>query len=243
MVRFGKRQDNPCDAGVSGPLKNVRIPQTLPTVLWEGEMAAFAELPDTGKILWPVRDKALILTMYSAGLRISELASLKFNSLNGGTDSARITGKGGKDRFVFFSEEAKEAILEYLPQRAARIENKPKNIQNKTMDEGKKTVEMLFINKRGNPLSVPGIRWIIYQYGMISGLGKNIHPHSLRHSFATHMVNAGCDVRIVQEMLGHSSLSTTQRYTHVNIERLKKVYSNAHPHAKLNNKNQIGNRK
>jgi len=175
-------------------------------------------LPDTGKILWPVRDKALIMTMYSAGLRISELASLTLKVLSGNMDSARITGKGGKERVVFFSEEATETILEYLPHRAVRVKNN--------------SHDALFVSKTGKPLSVPGIRWIIYRYAHLSGLGKNIHPHSLRHSFATHMVNAGCDVRIVQEMLGHASLSTTQRYAHVNIEGLKKVYAKAHPHAK-----------
>ncbi|MDR0876712.1 MAG: tyrosine-type recombinase/integrase, partial [Treponema sp.] len=89
----------------------------------------------------------------------------------------------------------------------------------------------LFVNRNGGGISVPGVRWIITKYAERSGLGKNIHPHSLRHSFATHLVNSGCDVRVVQELLGHASLSTTQRYTHVDIERLKKVYNNAHPHA------------
>jgi site-specific recombinase XerD len=89
----------------------------------------------------------------------------------------------------------------------------------------------LFISRRGRPISIPGVRWILSRYAQRSGIGKNIHPHSLRHSFATHMVNSGCDVRVVQEMLGHSSLSTTQRYTHINIENLKRVYKKAHPHA------------
>jgi integrase/recombinase XerC len=93
----------------------------------------------------------------------------------------------------------------------------------------------LFVSRKGQPLSVPGVRWIISQYARVSALGKNIHPHSFRHSFATHLVNAGCDVRIVQEMLGHASLSTTQRYAHVNIERLKAVYAKAHPHGIGNN--------
>jgi integrase/recombinase XerC len=89
----------------------------------------------------------------------------------------------------------------------------------------------LFISRRGRPISVAGVRWIISCYTQHSSLGKSIHPHTLRHSFATHLVNSGCDVRGVQEMLGHSSLSTTQRYTHVNIENLKKKKKKAHPHA------------
>jgi len=217
MIRFNKREDNPCSA-----LKNVKAPVKLPSVLWENEMADFAALPETAGILWPVRDKALILTMYSAGLRVSEVVSLSMEKISGSLDEARITGKGGKMRYVFFSEEAKTAIAEYLPQRKARLEMTGINEKSGA----------LFISRKGMPISVPGVRWIISRYAQYSGLGKNIHPHSLRHSFATHLVNSGCDVRVVQEMLGHSSLSTTQRYTHVNIENLKKVYSASHPHGK-----------
>jgi len=215
QVRVKKRADNPCTA-----LKNVKTPVKLPSVLWEKEMASFAALPDTVGILWPERDKALILTMYSAGLRVSELVSLCMENITYTLDEARITGKGGKERYVFFSEEAKAAIAEYLPTRAAKLAMLG-------IDSKKGS---LFISRKGQPISVPGVRWIISRYAQQSGLGKNIHPHSLRHSFATHLVNSGCDVRIVQEMLGHSSLSTTQRYTHVNMETIKKVYKKAHPH-------------
>jgi integrase/recombinase XerC len=220
LLRFGKRADNPCDN-----LRNVKAPQGLPSVLWEDEMAAFAELPEKNKMLWPERDKALILTMYSAGLRISELVSLSMNMITGDREGARVIGKGGKERMVFFSGEARAALGDYLPRREAKIR-----------DSGLKAADMngaLFISEKGRPLSVPGVRWIIGQYAQVSGMGKNIHPHSLRHSFATHLVNAGCDVRIVQEMLGHASLSTTQRYAHVNIENLKKAYAKAHPHGSV----------
>jgi integrase/recombinase XerC len=234
LIRFGKRPDNPCESGPSGPLRNVKAPQGLPSVLWENEMAEFAELPDTKNILWPARDKALILVMYSAGLRISELASLSVKQLTANMNKASppaeaalpteaiITGKGGKERFVFFSDEARSALADYMPERMAKIR-----------DAGLKGNPngALFVSEKGRSLSVPGIRWIIAQYARVSGLGKNIHPHSLRHSFATHLVNAGCDVRVVQEMLGHANLSTTQRYAHVNIEGLKRVYAKAHPHA------------
>ena len=217
MVRFGRRSDNPC-----GTLRNVKAPQPLPSVLWEGEMARFAELPGTAGILWPARDKALIMAMYSAGLRISELVSLRLDRMAANLESARISGKGGKERYVFFSEEGRAALAEYLPERAARIRMAGLS--------GAAAAGPLFISRKGRPISVPGVRWIIARYAERSGLGKHIHPHSLRHSFATHLVNGGCDVRIVQEMLGHSSLSTTQRYTHVSVEGLKKVYERAHPH-------------
>jgi integrase/recombinase XerC len=242
MLRFGKRSDNPCER-----LRNIKAPKTLPSVLWEDEMARFAELPDTKKILWPARDKALIMAMYSAGLRISELASLAMENLIGGMEGARIIGKGGKERFVFFSDEAREAIAGYLPERAARIRMAGLTAAQRVRRNGEVPALRpasalrpaparpagaalngpLFISRKGKPISVPGVRWIIGRYAEQSGLGKNIHPHSLRHSFATHLVNSGCDVRIVQEMLGHASLSTTQRYTHVNIERMKKVYAKA----------------
>jgi integrase/recombinase XerC len=217
MLRFGKRRDNPCES-----LKNVKTPKNLPSVLWEGEMAAFAELPDTAGILWPARDKALIMAMYSGGLRISELVSLTLKAVDARLESAKIIGKGGKERYVYFSGEARAALAEYLPEREARIRMAGPG--------GAGSEGPLFVSRKGRPISVPGVRWIIGRYAERSGLGKNIHPHSLRHSFATHLVNSGCDVRIVQEMLGHSSLSTTQRYTHVNIEHMKRVYAKAHPH-------------
>ncbi|GHT57700.1 tyrosine recombinase XerC [Spirochaetia bacterium] len=212
LIRFNRRADNPCDA-----LRNLKSPKTLPSFLWEKEMASFAELPDSAGILWPERDKALILTMYSAGLRISELVSLSLDKIDSNLGGARVLGKGDKERYVFFSDEAREALVIYLGERKLKI-------------KGEHPTEKLFINRKGGPISVPGVRWIIAKYAERSGLGKNIHPHSLRHSFATHLVNSGCDVRVVQELLGHASLSTTQRYTHVDIERLKKVYAKAHPH-------------
>ena len=212
LVRFGYRSDDP-----SAPLRNLKTPKILPSFLWEGEMAEFSELPEKAGILWPERDKALILSMYSGGLRISETAALSIKNIEKDFSSARVVGKGNKERFVFFSDEAREAFSIYLPARLNRI-------------KAERPTDRLFISLKGAPLSVPGLRWIISRYSERSGLGKNINPHSLRHSFATHLVNSGCDVRVVQELLGHASISTTQRYTHVNMEQLKKVYEKAHPH-------------
>jgi integrase/recombinase XerC len=216
LIRTGKRKDDPSSA-----VRNLKIARALPEFLWEGEMAAFAALPEKEGILWPARDKALILAMYSAGLRISELSSLSLNNMAGDCLSASVTGKGSKERYVFFSEEAAEAMKAYLPLRAQKI-------------KAEKPTDRVFVNRRGGPLSVPGIRWIISRYGNRSGMGKHIHPHALRHSFATHLLNSGCDVRLVQELLGHASISTTQRYTHVDMERLKQAYMKAHPHARVN---------
>ncbi|MDR1126569.1 MAG: tyrosine-type recombinase/integrase, partial [Treponema sp.] len=211
------RADDP-----SASIKNLKTPKTLPSFLWEREMAQFAELPETSKRLWTERDTALILTMYSAGLRISEVMSLRLDDCKANFSRARVIGKGDKERPVFFSEEAQEAIIAYLPKRFERLKATP-------------STDRLFVSMKGKPLSTSGIRWIIAQYSALfdeqTGLGKNIHPHSLRHSFATHLVKAGCDIRLVQEMLGHKSISTTARYAHVDIKRLKEVYSRAHPHA------------
>ena len=212
MLRFGYRSDDP-----SVPLRNLKTPKTLPVFLWEGEMAHFSELPEKAGILWPERDKALILTMYSGGLRISETASLSMKNMEKDFSGARIIGKGNKERQVFFSDEAREALALYILVRKKRI-------------KAEHPTDKLFINRKGEPISVPGVRWIISKYAERSSLEKSIHPHSLRHSFATHLVNSGCDVRVVQELLGHASISTTQRYTHVNMERLREVYNKAHPH-------------
>ncbi|MDR1108144.1 MAG: tyrosine-type recombinase/integrase [Spirochaetaceae bacterium] len=213
LLRFGFRTDDP-----AMKMRNLKTAKRLPAFLWEGEMASFAELPDTAGILWPLRDKALILAMYSAGLRISELAALSLPCLETDLSCARVMGKGNKERYVFFSGEAREALAAYLPGRASRL-------------KAAAPTDRLFVNRKGGPLSIPGIRWIITKYAERSGLDKNIHPHALRHSFATHLVNSGCDVRLVQELLGHASLSTTQRYTHVDRERLKQTYLKAHPHS------------
>lgn len=212
LIRFGVREDNPAEATT-----NLKVPKTLPTFLWEDEMAEFSQLPETMHILWPERDAAILLCMYSAGLRISEAASLSLENIAQDRFSARLIGKGNKERRVFFSEEAKNAIVRWLPIRALNV-------------RAEKNIRALFINRNGDALSSWGIRWIIRQYSDRSTLSKDVHPHALRHSFATHLVNAGCDIRIVQELLGHASLSTTQRYTHVDMDRLKKIYAKAHPH-------------
>ncbi|MFA6506823.1 MAG: tyrosine-type recombinase/integrase [Treponemataceae bacterium] len=215
LVRYQVRIDDPSSAS-----RNLKTGRTLPAFLWEDEMASFAALPETADILWPLRDSSLIHCLYSAGLRVSEAASLRLSRLDADLSSSRVLGKGGKERRVFFSVEARDALAAYLPARLERI-------------KAEKPTDALFVNHSGGALSVRGIRWIVDRYAACSGLGKPVYPHSLRHSFATHLVNAGCDVRVVQELLGHANLSTTQRYTHVNMERLKRIYAKAHPHGEI----------
>jgi integrase/recombinase XerC len=212
LVRFGYRKDDP-----AGSLQQLKTPRPLPVFLWVEEMAAFAALPEQIPILWPLRDTALILTLYSGGLRISEAVSLSLGQLAGDLSGARVIGKGDKERYVFFSPEAMKALEAYLA------------VRNERIGPGTPT-DRLFINQRGKRISVSGVRWIFSRYVEHAGLQKHLHPHALRHSFAAHLVNAGCDVRVVQTLLGHKSIATTQRYTHVNMERLKAVYAKAHPH-------------
>jgi integrase/recombinase XerC len=212
LALTGMRKDNP-----STTLHNLKTSRSLPIFLWEAEMADFAGLPELSGILWPPRDKAIIMVMYSAGLRISEAASLNITDLDQDLAGGRIIGKGNKERQVFFTEEGREALAAWLPYRNSTI-------------TAEHPTSKLFISQKGSPLSISGLRYIVGKYAERSALPKNVHPHALRHSFATHLVNSGCDVRVVQELLGHVSLSTTQRYTHVNIEGLKRVYSQAHPH-------------
>ena len=213
LVRYGFRKDDPSAAS-----RNLRTGRTLPSFLWEKEMAEFSSLPAKMGMLWPARDEALILAVYSAGLRVSEAASLRISDLDADFSSATVVGKGDKERRVFFSDEARAAIAAYLPSRLSRLRS------------GGGKADALFLNLRGNPLGAAGMRYIVGRYSDRSPFAKNIHPHSLRHSYATHLVNAGCDIRVVQELLGHASLSTTQRYAHVDMERLKRTYAKAHPH-------------
>jgi integrase/recombinase XerC len=143
------------------------------------------------------------------------------DKLERGFHGARVIGKGDKERQVFFSPECVEALREWLPLREAAL-------RAEALGSAKKSA--LFINQRGGALTARGMYYIVHEYSRTAGFKKDMHPHALRHSFATHLVNSGCDVRVVQELLGHKSLATTQRYTHVDIEGLKRVYSESHPH-------------
>jgi integrase/recombinase XerC len=219
LNRFDFRIDDP-----AANVRNLRQPKSLPSFLWEKEMAGFANLPSKRKILWPERDRALILCLYSGGLRVSELSSLQVSSIEADFSAAKVCGKGGKERCVFFTDEARQAMLDYLPRRAERLAQAIERYKAQDTDG-------LFLSDRGKPLSTNGVRWIFSRYNLLSDLDKPVHPHTMRHSFATHLVNAGCDIRIVQELLGHENINTTQRYVHVDMDHLKAVYEETHPHA------------
>ncbi len=161
------------------------------------------------------RDKSIIELMYSCGLRVSEIENLKINQINFNEGFIYIFGKGDKERLVPLGSKARKLLIRYINE--IRIKYNKKNS------------EYLFLNWQGGKLSRISIWKIIKKYAKRAGINKNIHPHTLRHSFATHLLNNGADLRIVQELLGHSDISTTQIYTHLNYSKLKEFHSKFHP--------------
>jgi len=159
-----------------------------------------------------LRDRAILETFYSSGLRISELVSLSVDDVDSISGVVKALGKGKKERVVPIGDAALNAIRKYL-------------------DKRKKTSSALFLNKNGKRIGARGVRDIVEKYLKSAGISRGVSPHTFRHSFATHLLNRGADLRTVQELLGHANLSTTQIYTHLTTERLKSVYDKAHPHA------------
>lgn len=201
-------------------LKTVKMPKRLPNFLTGKEVDELCETVEENPLLWEKRDKALLEVMYSSGCRLSEIANLRMNDFSSGFLSAVVTGKGRKDRIVYFEKDAQNSLKEYLVERNSRFSDlkvtNPKNY--------------IFVNQKGFPLSTRGISYILSKYSGTAGTNHHVNPHALRHTFATAMISNGADVRLVQEMLGHSSISTTQRYTHVSTEQMIAMYNKAHPH-------------
>jgi len=206
-------------------LKTVKLPKRVPKYLTETEVDKLCSMPEAKELLWESRDKAVFEMLYSSGCRVSEMSSLKFSDFTDGFHAALIRGKGKKDRYVYFEQDAQEALKIYLDDRKKLF-----------VDLNKEdTCEYVFVNQRGGHLSVRGISWILSRYSGPEGTNHQISPHALRHTFATAMLRNGADVRLVQELLGHSSVSTTQRYTHITTEKLIDTYNKAHPHAEVKN--------
>jgi integrase/recombinase XerC len=201
----------------SNPAKLVPTPKgekRLPTFLTVDEVVKLVETPGADNV-YESRDRAILELLYSCGLRVSELVGINLNELDLNSMSVKVLGKGNKERMVPLGSKASTAIKIYLSQ---RFDLKPKD-------------DYLFVNSRGGRLSTRSIDRIIKKYATISGIPKNISPHVLRHTFATHLLGGGADLRAIQEMLGHKSLSTTQRYTHTSIEKLMEIYDKTHPRA------------
>jgi integrase/recombinase XerC len=165
-----------------------------------------------------LRDAAMLELLYAAGLRVSELAGLKLTSFEGRT--VRVLGKGGKERITPFGGAAETALAAYL---AVRPQLRGK--------DGDQHPDAFFLGRFGTALTARQVQNIVQRYGALGAGRGDLHPHALRHSCATHLLDAGADLRSIQELLGHASLSTTQRYTHVSVDRLMEVYDRAHPMA------------
>ena len=198
-------------------IETPRFPKKLPQVLSLEEVERLLEQPDTTHPRG-LRDKAMLELLYATGLRVSELVRLKLNQLNLEVGYISVIGKGAKERFVPVGRQAQQALTQYLKKGRAALLKKPSSY--------------LFIGYRGRPLTRQGFWEIIKKYAIKSGINKPISPHTLRHSFATHILERGADLRSVQTMLGHSSITTTQIYTHVTETRIKELYVRFHPRAK-----------
>ncbi|MCR4822370.1 MAG: tyrosine-type recombinase/integrase [Treponema sp.] len=206
---------------VAFELKTVKNPKKLPRFMTGAEIDRLCRQPENHELLWEKRDKALFEMLYSSGCRVSEIASLTLDDFNGDYSSAIVTGKGRKDRRVYFEEDAQKTLKEYLEDRKLRFGEKD-------------TQRHIFLNQRGGALTTGGIRLIISRYSGSEGTKHHVSPHAFRHTFATAMITNGADVRLVQELLGHSSISTTQRYTHISTEKMIEMYNKAHPHGSTN---------
>lgn len=191
----------------------------LPRFFYEEEMAVLFQQVQGDEPLTQ-RNRSLLEIIYGSGLRVSECAGLKRSDIDWGGEVLLIHGKGNKDRYVPFSQHANHALKEYLQN--GRVE----------LTRGKEPHDFVFVNKNGGPLTSRGIEYILDQLIKKSTLNSKIHPHMLRHTFATHLLNNGADMRTVQELLGHANLSSTQIYAHVTKESLQKNYRQFHPRAK-----------
>lgn len=201
---------NPC-AGLKAP----KAPRLLPQALSPEQAARLMEIQPDDALA--VRDRAMLELLYSSGLRLAELVGSNPEDLDLAAGEVRVTGKGNKTRIVPLGRLAIEAIRAWLPQRALLVA------------AGEKA---MFVGKTGKRLTPRAIQLRLKQWGIKLGLNANIHPHVLRHSFATHVLQSSGDLRAVQEMLGHANISTTQVYTHLDFQHLAKVYDAAHPRAR-----------
>jgi integrase/recombinase XerD len=212
LVAEGYRKDNP-----TGYLTHPRLGQTLPKVLSEPTMDKLLGGSEEQTDL-QIRNRAMIEVLYSSGLRVSELISLRLKDISLEAGYILCRGKGSKERLVPLGEPAIQAVRSYLNGSQQRL-------------AGKKSSDILFLNSRGQQLTRQGFWQILKQWAHEHGLDQNISPHMLRHSFATHLLDNGADLRSVQELLGHSDISTTQIYTHLTRKRILEVFNKAHPRA------------
>jgi integrase/recombinase XerC len=209
------------DASPADELASPKVRRPLPTFLGVDAAKEVVESA-TGDDARSLRDRAVLEVLYGSGLRVSELCGLDLADVDLGGGEARVLGKGKKERVVPLGGKSIEALRAWLAVRGEVVHPKKK-----TQDP-----KALFLSPRGARLGVRAVQSLVHKYGALGAGRADLHPHALRHTCATHMLGGGADLRAIQEMLGHSSLSTTQRYTHVSVEHLMKVYDQAHPLAR-----------
>ena len=196
-----------------------KLDKRLPSFLTIEEISRLLEAPDLSTPQG-LRDRALLELLYASGFRVSELVSLNLEQVNLDTNESRVWGKGAKERVVLMGKPAARALITYLRQGRSKL-----------FGTRIRMTSALFINRYGKRLTERRVQRILEKYTNIAGIGKRVYPHMLRHTFATHLLDGGADLRVVQELLGHASLSSTQIYTHVSKSQAKKVYLSAHPMA------------
>ena len=196
-------------------IERPKLPQRLPHTLTESEVDALLRAPDANKVLG-MRDRAMLETLYATGLRVSELVYLKLAEVSLDMGVLRVMGKGAKERLVPLGEQALDSLLSYL--NSAR----PSLLAQRQSDA-------LFVTARGAAMTRQMFWYLIKRYAIAGGVRKHLSPHTLRHAFATHLLNHGADLRVVQMLLGHADISTTQIYTHVAHERLQQLHAKHHP--------------
>ena len=209
-VREGLRGDDP-----AGALESPKLPRSLPKSLSEAEVDALLEAPDASTP-HGLRDRAMLETLYASGLRVSELVGVKTVQVSLDMGVVRVMGKGSKERLTPLGEEATDWIARY------QGEARPQLL-------GARKSDALFVTSRGAPMTRQAFWALIKRYAARAGISRSISPHTLRHAFATHLINHGADLRVVQLLLGHADISTTQIYTHVARERLKALHAKHHP--------------
>ena len=214
MVAEGNIKDNPT-LNVTSP----RVGKSLPRPISISQVRRLLEQPTGLSTPEATRDKAMLELLYASGMRVSELVSLNLGDINIDGGDVRCFGKGHKERLIPIAPRAALSVKKYLQEARSRLAH----------DE---TEQALFLNRRGDRLTRQGLWQILKGYAKSAGLDKEITPHTLRHSFATHMLNGGADLRSVQELLGHANISTTQVYTHLTTEHVRRIYDKSHPRAK-----------
>ena len=214
FYRFLKRE-NLVNSEPAASLSAPKLEQRLPTFLTQDEILKLIQAPDTSTIVG-IRDRAILELLYAAGLRLSEVTNLNVGDLDLNSRQIRAWGKGSKERMVLIGKPAAEALKRYIKQSRPRL-------------LGKKSTQALFLNRFGERIAERRIQYIIKKYARQAGLDMRVYPHMLRHTFATHMLDGGADLRVVQELLGHARLATTQIYTHVSQNQIRRTYLAAHP--------------